>query len=191
MNDAYILLAVLIFGMNVIPAFMPPTWVVLAYFYIRMHLALVPLVLIGAICATSGRVVLSLIARNHFRQFLSKETKENYDAIGKIFHAHEHISVPILLLYAFFPLPSNQVYIIAGLANANIKIIAASFLAGRLVSYTFWVTASHQVARRLTDIFELNITHGALIVEVVGLFVIFLVGKIHWRKIFRGHLRHL
>ncbi len=189
-DPTYLFLAVLIFGMNVIPAFMPPTWVILAFFYIRLHLSLMPVVVIGATAATAGRIILSLIARNHFRQFLSKKTKENYDTIGKVFHAHRHISLPLLFMYAFFPLPSNQVYIIAGLANIDIRIIAASFFVGRLLSYTFWVTTAHHIGRRLVDIFSRYLNVSALALELAGFAVILLVGRIPWRRILRSHLRH-
>jgi len=180
-----IYLAILIFGINVIPAFMPPTWVVLAFFYATFRLPLFPTVVTGAVAATSGRIVLAYIARYHFRPLLPKETRENYNIIGKFFHTHHHITLPLLLLYAFFPLPSNQVYIIAGLANADIKIIAISFLFGRLISYTFWVTTAHHFSRRLSDLFGSYLTGGAIIGELVGFAVIFALGFVNWRKVFR------
>ncbi len=187
-DPLFVYLAVLIFGINVIPAFMPPTWVVLAFFYATFHLPLLPTVVIGAVAATSGRIVLAHIARHHFRPLLPKDTRENYDTLGKFFHTHHHVTLPLLLLYAFFPLPSNQVYIIAGLANADIKIIATSFLFGRLLSYTFWITTANHLARRLSDVFGRYLTGGAIIGELVGFGVIFSLGVVNWRKVFRRYL---
>ncbi len=42
----YLILALLVFGMNIVPAFMPPTWLVLAFFYIHFELSLPIVVLI-------------------------------------------------------------------------------------------------------------------------------------------------
>ena len=67
----YLILASIVLGMNVIPALMPPTWIILAFFVSKYQLQLLPVVLIGASCATLGRVILAGISRKYFRRFLS------------------------------------------------------------------------------------------------------------------------
>lgn len=186
----FLYLAVLIFGMNVIPAFMPPTWIVLAFFHTMFHLEIFPTVVVGAISATIGRIVLALIARHYFRPILPQDSRENYNSLGNFFHAHEHITIPILILYAFFPLPSNQVYIVAGLANVNLTVLATSFFFGRLISYSFWVSTAHTIGKRIADIFGISFQANAILFELIGFGIIILVGRIKWRKLLKGHLRH-
>jgi hypothetical protein len=48
-----------IFGVNLLPAFGPPTWAVLVFFRLNSELPAVPLVLLGALAAASGRLVLT------------------------------------------------------------------------------------------------------------------------------------
>jgi hypothetical protein len=64
----YLILGVLVFGVNIVPAFMPPTWIILAFFYLRYHLNLLPTVIIGAAAATLGRVVLLPPFKNNSAQ---------------------------------------------------------------------------------------------------------------------------
>ena len=59
----YLLAAGLIFGVNLLPAFGPPTWAVLVLFRLNSDLDAVPLVLLGAFAAASGRLVLASATR--------------------------------------------------------------------------------------------------------------------------------
>ena len=180
-----LLLAILIFVINVIPVFMPPTWIILAFFYINFHPPFLLTILIGA-AATIGRIALYFISKNYFRGFFSKYTLKNYGALGQFIGKNEKLSIPIFVIYAFFPISSNYVYIAAGLAEINIKILASSFFVGRLISYSFWVAASHAVNNRLEDIFANHIGNASVIFfEITGLIIIYLIGKINWAKILK------
>jgi membrane protein DedA with SNARE-associated domain len=184
--DILIILALLIFIINVIPVFMPPTWTILAFYYIHFHPPLFPTIIIGALAATMGRITLYYISKNHFRKFFSKENLNNYEALGDFFKKRQKLSIPLFLTYAFFPISSNYVYIAAGLAKIDIKILATCFFIGRLISYSFWVSASHIVFTRIEDIFSSHISNiSVLSVEVVGLLIVVSIGKIKWRKILK------
>ncbi len=181
-----IILGILIYGINVIPIFMPPTWTILAFYYINFHPPLLPTVVVGAIAATLGRITLYYISKNNLRGFFSKNSLNNYDALGKFFKKKQKISIPLFLTYAFFPISSNYVYIAAGLAKVDIKILAASFFIGRLISYSFWVTASHIAAKHIEDIFSSHVSNISVIVfELLGLLLVILIGKINWEKILK------
>ncbi len=183
---AYILLSSIILGLNIIPAFMPPTWTVLAFFVIKYNLELLPVVLIGATFATLGRVILANISGKYFRRFLSNDSKDNYASLGKYLDSHEHITIPLVLLYSFSPISSNYIFIAAGLAKMRLKLLAGSFFIGRLISYTFWVYTTHKLSDNLTDLFGRHFARtGSIIVEIIGLVLIYLMGKIAWKKILK------
>lgn len=182
----YAILAFVVVGMNIAPGFMPPTWMILAFFYLQFNLSLLPLVIIGAIFATLGRTVLYLLSKNYLRRLFPSEIVENYGVIGKFFKKNNKLTAPLVLTYAFLPIPSNQVFIMAGLAGLKIEIIAGSFLAGRLISYSFWVSVASQVTNRLEGIFQSHISQGGVIAaEVLGFALIIIIGKINWKKVLK------
>jgi membrane protein YqaA with SNARE-associated domain len=185
-NIQYLVIAVVVYFMNIVPAFMPPTWSVLAFFYLQYDLILAPTVIIGAICATLGRVTLAKLADNYFRRFIPKKFLENYQNLGLFFKQHEKLTIPIIISYAFLPIPSNEVFIIAGLAKLDLKIIAGSFLVGRLISYTFWVTVASRVSEHFETLFSSHLTKtNSVITELIGISIIILIGRINWGKILK------
>ena len=181
-----LLLALFIYIINVVPFFMPPTWTILAFFYINFHPPFVPVIIAGAGAATLGRITLYYLSKRYFRRFFSEISLKNYGVLGKFVTKNEKFSIPIFISYAFFPISSNYVYIAAGLAKINIKILASSFFVGRLISYSFWVAASHLAVTRIEDIFSSHISNiGAIAVEIIGLIIVVLIGKINWGKILK------
>lgn len=184
-SPIYLLLASTVLGMNVIPAFMPPTWAVLAFFVTKYDLPLLPVVLIGACFATLGRIILAQGA-GYFRKFLPTDSKANYSSIGEYLNKHKSLTIPLVVTYAFLPIPSNHVFIAAGLAKMKIQILAGSFLVGRLISYTFWVSLTQRLSDNLEDIFSSHFSKiGSIGLEIVGLLFLYFIGKIAWRKILK------
>lgn len=179
----YIILAVFVFGMNVIPALMPPTWTVLVFFYLTYGLFAIPVVIIGAVCATLGRVILYFIAQNRFRRFLPKKSQANLDYLSKFFNKKKKVTFVLLAAYAFSPIPSNQVYIMAGLAKIRIKLIATIFFLGRLLSYSLWIGSAHVVNKNLPSVFESHYSKAiTFVIEIGGLIAIYFLTKVNWKK---------
>jgi hypothetical protein len=79
MVSGYLLAVGCIFGVNLLPAFGPPTWAVLVFFRLNSQLAAVPLVLLGALAAASGRLVLAATTRR-FRSRFSRRRLESLEA---------------------------------------------------------------------------------------------------------------
>lgn len=172
--------------MNVVPAFMPPTWTILAYFHIKYKLLLIPLVIVGALCAILGRITLYHLVRKFFHPALSEDTKQNLHKLGEFVNSKKHITIPLFITYAFIPIPSNHVYIGAALSKINIKLLASSFFVGRLISYSFWVSVTAFAANNLSSIFQ-NYFHTptSFITEIIGFSAVILVIKIPWRRILK------
>ncbi len=182
----YIILATIVLSMNVIPAFMPPTWILLAFFVHKYDLAILPVVLIGASLATLGRIILTMVSQKYFSRFFSKDSRQNYESIGDYLNSHEAMTVPLMITYAFIPIPSNHVFIAAGLAKVKIKPLAAAFFVGRLISYTFWVKLTQKLSDNLSDIFNNHYSKvGSIIAELVGILILYFIGRIAWKKILK------
>lgn len=146
-----LILFVVIFTLNVIPAFAPPTWMALSYIGFKYPLQnIMLLALLGATAATLGRLTLAQLSRAIIRQrFLSQKTRDNIDALRKSLERRRTLTFSACLLYAFSPLPSNYLFIAYGLTSLPWKLIAIPFFMGRFVSYSFWAFAGSTAARNM------------------------------------------
>jgi uncharacterized membrane protein YdjX (TVP38/TMEM64 family) len=130
-----------IFGINLLPAFGPPTWAVLVFFKLNSDVPAVPLVLLGALAAASGRFVLAKTTR-HFRGRFSAKRRENLQAAEELLVGSRAKAAAGIGLFALSPVPSAQLFVAAGLLTVPLLPLTAAFFAGRLVSYTLYVTAA-------------------------------------------------
>ena len=156
----YLALAGVVFGVNLLPAFGPPTWAVLVFFRFQSSLPAVPLVLIGALAAASGRFVLALASRR-FRDRLSPERLDSLVAVRDLVAGGPKRAAAGLGLFALSPLPSAQLFVAAGLVETPIVPLTAAFFAGRLVSYSIYVTAASATKHSLGSIIQDSFTSPA------------------------------
>jgi len=182
----YLVLAAVVFGANLLPAFGPPTWAVLVFFRLQSSLAAVPLVLIGALAAASGRLVLAYGSRR-FRTRLSERRIENLEAVRDAVGGSRRRAAGALGLFALSPLPSAQLFIAAGLLDAPLVPLTAAFFAGRLVSYSIYVAAASAAKHSLGSIVQGSFTSPV----GIGLQVLMLVGvvallRVDWARILTG-----
>src|SRR5581483_3324030 len=156
---------------NVMPAFMPPTWSILALFLVRYNLPLVPLAVGGAVAASAGRLTLALASRRWGRRWLSTQRRSNLAHLGAWLDTRGRLAAPLaMLFYSFGPIPSNQLFIGAGLTRMRLAPIVGAFLAGRIFSYTFFVASAHVVHTRIDEVFAARWSNlGALAVEMLAL----------------------
>src|SRR4051812_49174174 len=127
----------LAFIVNLVPAFMPSTWIVLAFFYIRYDIPLIPLAVAGTLASGAGRLYLAK-GSTGFRDRFLKRHKSDIDELGAFLSEHPPWLAPFVFLYALTPLPTNNLFIAAGLARVNIVPVLIGFLASRLLANTFW-----------------------------------------------------
>ncbi|HEU4463033.1 MAG TPA: hypothetical protein VFR75_10625, partial [Solirubrobacterales bacterium] len=140
-----------VFAINLLPAFGPPTWAVLVFFSLDFDLPAVPLVLGGALAAASGRFVLAHGARR-LRPRISAARRERLDRAEAVLSADRRRTVAGLGLFALSPVPSGQLFVAAGLMTAPLLPLTAAFFAGRLVSYSIYLSVASIAERSLGDI---------------------------------------
>jgi membrane protein YqaA with SNARE-associated domain len=140
-----------IFGVNLLPAFGPPTWALLVFFRLNSDLAAVPLVLLGAVAAASGRLVLALTTR-HFRSRFSEERRRNLEAAEHVLVGSRGKAAAGLGLFALSPVPSAQLFVAAGLLTVPLLPLTVAFFVGRLVSYSIYVAAASAAKDSLGDV---------------------------------------
>ena len=178
----YLLAFAVVFAVNLLPAFGPPTWSVLVFFRLNSDLAAVPMVLGGALAAASGRYVLARGARR-FRSRLSQERREHLAAAEELVAGSRRRAAAGLGLFALSPIPSAQLFIAAGLLTVPLLPLTAAFFSGRLVSYSIYVGVASLAKEGFGD----TLTEGfasplgiALQVAMLGALVLLL--RVDWAE---------
>jgi len=184
-----IVLFLVVFFLNLVPAFAPPTWMVFSYLgFAKPSSNVASLAVVGAGAATLGRLALARLAHVVIRQrLLSDKKKRNIEAIREGLEGRRKLTFAVFLFYAFSPLPSNYLFIAYGLTTMRLRLIAWPFFLGRSVSYAFWGLSSMAVARRIST--EVN---GALpyfgayfiVSQIFLLYLVYLFTKVDWRAAF-------
>ncbi len=131
------LLFAVVFVLNVLPAFAPPTWMVLSFVGLRYADANVWLIAgIAASAATAGRVLLARCAhRIAGSRWIGPGLRDNLSVVAETIGRRRAASALSFLLFAFSPLPSNALFLAYGLTRAPLWLLALPFFVGRFVSY--------------------------------------------------------
>ncbi len=184
----YLVAAAVVFGVNLLPAFGPPTWAVLVFYRLTGHLAVVPLVLIGAVSAASGRLLLS-VAFSRLRGHISARQTANLAAAGKVLSRDRKRSFAGLALFALSPVPSAQLFEAAGLIGVALVPLTAAFFVGRLVSYSVYVggasaASNTGVGKLVTSSFT---SPWGIAVQVLLLLGLAGLTRVNWAGIHQRH----
>ncbi|RME79190.1 MAG: hypothetical protein D6769_03110 [Methanobacteriota archaeon] len=134
MVEPYLYLLLTVFFFNLLPAFAPPTWVVLSNFQLSNGFDPFLTIAIGLVGALSGRVVMYYYSK-HLYPFLPKKKKEKVAKLHKEALEHEEDLGLLMFFYSLGPLPSNVVFIFSGIAKIPLLPVALGFFFGRLISY--------------------------------------------------------
>jgi hypothetical protein len=184
----FLLIFLVVFVLNVIPIFAPPTWSVMSFIAIRFDPNIIVLAVVGAVAATLGRLALAKLSRVIVRQrILSDDTRKNIDAVKVRLESKAKLTFSLLLFYAFSPFPSNHLFIAYGLTSLKLSLVAIPFLLGRVVSYAFWAFTASGVAQLLN--YE-SVTSRSFFSyyfvasQLFGLLTIYVFTKIDWRTVF-------
>ena len=174
-----LLIAATVFGVNVLPAFGPPTWSVLAYFRITDGTPIWVLVVAGALAAAAGRYVLAVGFRE-FGSHLPRSRRENLEALGTTLSGTKGL-VATAVLFMVSPVPSNALFEAAGLARVPLGPLLAAFAAGRLVSYSVSLVSVSAASGRVRDILAGGVSSPrAIVAGVLGLVALVALVRIDW-----------
>jgi hypothetical protein len=187
MTAAILLVFLLVYLLNLIPAFAPPTWMVFSFIGFRYpHLNVTELAVVGAVAATLGRATLAKLARVIVRgRFLSQRTKDNIDSIKQRLEHRRRLTFGVFLLYAFGPLPSNYLFIAYGLTTMDLSLIVVPFFIGRSISYSFWGVTSSLLARHAGRLLRAHplgyLSVYFVLTQIFLLYLVYLFTRVDWR----------
>lgn len=179
----YVVAGLVIFGLNLLPAFAPPTWSILAFFVLTYDLHPVVLIAIGIIGATLGRYLLALAFRAA-RPHLPQGWVANMENAGSyITHSRGH-AWAMFLLFFLSPLSSAQLFEAAGvMKNVALRPLCTAFAAGRVLTYSTYVSGAHLLKEsNIGQVITRNIkSPEAIALQIVMVVLLVALGNIKWK----------
>lgn len=173
----------IIFGMNLLPAFAPPTWTVLAYFALTLGIFVPLLIVTGVIAASTGRWSLATLFRR-YRHKLPDSYVLNMENAATHLTKSQHHARALLALFLVSPLSSAQLFEAAGIMKAiAIRPLVFAFAAGRLVTYSVTVTGATAVAESsFGEVLLASLTSPAAIaIQIAMIAALVILGNIKWK----------
>jgi len=176
---SYLGVILLLFLVNMAPILMPPTWLILASFYVLDDsLNPLSLALAGATGATAGRFLL-LYSSTYFRRFMNQERKSSLEKITNYLRSKRFGFFLVTFLFAATPLPSNMLFIGYGLMKAKAIQIYIGFWLGRVLSYFVMISISKIVLTPFAQLFEDRLL-GIIVADVLSIAVLAFFASINW-----------
>ncbi|MSX01632.1 MAG: hypothetical protein F2813_00555 [Actinobacteria bacterium] len=158
-----------VFVVNLLPVFGPPTWAVLVFFNLKYELPLPLLVFFGALASAAGRFLLATAFR-HLGYRLPEQRRLDLEAVGATLTERRGGRWGLLALFLVSPLPSTQLFEAAGLTpQIRLLPVTGAFFLGRLVTYSIYVVGSAAAAATLRSLFNEGFTSLWAILLQVGL----------------------
>ena len=179
----YLILFAVVLGVNLLPAFGPPTWSIIVLFGLQTHLPPWAIVITGAVAAASGRFLLAHMTR-WLRRFASNKTTRNLAAAKEALEKNRGRGVLALALFALSPVPSAQLFEAAGLAGVRLLPFTAAFFCGRIVSYSLYATGAHAAgASSFGDTFRHALTSPwGIALQFLMLAALVALAKVDWAR---------
>jgi uncharacterized membrane protein YdjX (TVP38/TMEM64 family) len=140
------------FVINIVPAFMPSTWMVLAFFHIQFDLPILPLTIGGAFFSGLGRMVLAKFSSLYTRH-VRKRDKE-LDEIKTYLDRRRNGVGVATFFYCLLPLPTNSLFVAAGMIEVSMLRVMIGFWAGRAIADTFYVWSTSKAFDSLEVVFK-------------------------------------
>jgi uncharacterized membrane protein YdjX (TVP38/TMEM64 family) len=181
--SAYLLLFIVVLGVNLLPALGPPTWTILVLFTLQSDLEPVPAILIAALGAAIGRLLLAYGFRLLGHR-LPARIRRNLAAARKAVEKNRRNTFLALGLFTLSPLPSAQLFEAAGLACVRLLPFTAAFFAGRTVSYSIYVfTAAGVRHTSLGETFKRSLTSPiGIALQLAMILALVAFAWIDWEK---------
>ena len=179
----YLILFLIVLGVNLMPAFGPPTWTILVLFSLNTDMSHAPVVVTGAIAAALGRYLLACASRLVGKR-LSARSRSNLKTARDALERSKRSTLLALGLFAVSPVPSAQLFEVAGLSGVRLAPFTAAFFAGRVVSYAFYTFSAAEIRESsLGEAFAGQFTSPlGLAIQLVLIAMVVAMTRINWSK---------
>lgn len=174
----------LVLGVNLMPAFGPPTWTIIVFYALNTDLHPAELVLTGALAAASGRYLLASAFRLLGAR-VSARTRRNLAAARAAFERNRTGGILALGLFALSPLPSAQLFEAAGLARVRLIGFTLAFFLGRVAAYSIYAFSAHGLKQSaLGDVLAAGMTSPwGIALQLAMIAGLVALAKLDWEKL--------
>lgn len=184
----YLLVFVVIAAANSLPAFAPPTWMLLVYFELQFELHPIGLILTGALAATSGRAVLAYGMRRIAHRLPTRYVS-NMESAGRYFTRNKSLAYGTVATFFFSPLSSAQLFAAAGIMrNIALNPLLVMFFVSKVISYSIYVVGTHTL--KTTDFGQLVIEQmtspWGIVTQVLLVLGVIAIGLKDWNHLGNG-----
>jgi len=182
MNE-YLILFGIVLGINMMPAFGPPTWSVIVIYGLNTKIPVAALVVTGAVAAALGRFLLAhffRLLKNH----VSAKTKRNIAAARAALEGKKRNAIIAIALFALSPIPSAQLFEAAGLSGLPLVGFTAAFFVGRIISYSIYAVTANTIAQStIGGSFKNTLTSPiGIAIQVAMIALLVAITQIDWEK---------
>jgi uncharacterized membrane protein YdjX (TVP38/TMEM64 family) len=182
------MMSLVVFAVSLIPVFGPPSWILVMFYTHAYHLALIPTVLLAAFSTAFGRYVLALIFR-YARNWLPAKALTNLDAAKSTIRKNRGGVWAITGLFVLSPLPSAQLFEAAGLLEVKLLPLTAAFMAGRLVTYSIYVSSANFTISNVKNIWSQGyLSPTSIVLQILMLTLV--IALFRYKKIVAFVRRH-
>jgi hypothetical protein len=184
----YVAAMAIVFAANVLPAFMPSTWMVLAFFRIQIGLPLLALTIGGSIAAAAGRWLLAKASGAYSKRYTANE-ESDLRMLGAFLQRHQRHVGLTTFLYTLSPLPSNNLFIAAGMVAIEMTWVVGGFLAGRLIANTVLVWTTDRAFEQFGEVLKMGFSSWeAIAFQSLSAGSIVLLAFVPWAKWLRRYV---
>lgn len=178
----------IVFLVNLVPVFAPPTWMVLSFIAFNYPLDNPYLfIAISVTAAACGRFVLATFSSTLIRErLLSTRIKENVDRLAHYLQSRKKLTSSIFLFDAITPLPSSELFLAYGLTKLPILYALIPFIIGRIFTYSFWVFSASALSQHLEtqSFISLSYINSSFVLIEIGILAgIYFLLKIDWARL--------
>jgi uncharacterized membrane protein YdjX (TVP38/TMEM64 family) len=180
---SYLIFFLIVLGVNMMPAFGPPTWSIIVLYGLNSALPIAVLIPLGALAAALGRLALAYAFR-FIGDRLSEKRKRGLAAARAAIEKQKRGAFVALALFALSPVPSAQLFEAAGLMKVRLLGFTAAFFAGRIVSYTIYATSARGLqASSLGDTFSAVLkSPWGIAIQVFAIVALVGLARIDWAR---------
>ena len=190
--EVYIYTFISVFLLNIIPAFGPPTWMILSFIAFNYNIPyLIPFVLVAVAASTSGRFVMTSLSKHIIRnRLLSEKYRRNVDHLREHLEKKSMATSTVFLIDAVTPLPSDQLFVAYGLTGLKARYALVPFAIGRLFTYSFFAYTATEVSKyaAANSLTSLSFFSGSFVImELLLLLFVYFFIKIDWEHLILHH----
>lgn len=170
-------------GVDSIPVFAPPAWMLILPLVIKCRLNPWAATALGAVGSTFGRYALSLYMPKIAGRILNDRENANVKYLGGKLNGRFRSAFAFVLIYALTPLSTTALFTAAGAARINPLPILPAFLIGKFASDALMIVGGEHASADIKQLLRGEKSPKSLAAAAVSLLVIMAVMFVDWRAL--------